>query len=991
MRYFLKSLLFMLMFQFTSTVMLGQATTKGLDKTFSKYEIVKINSTSLMSNMKSQRSDEKTISLNNWNLTLFDSKIISPNYKLRVGNEKGVTEQKNNLPLPMSGYTHQGGRASLTFNKNYIYGFVEINGATMYIEPLYHFVKNAGQDEYVVYNQKDIIDTEKHECGTTEQHRVGHHEHKNESASRQVGNCYEVEYAIASDWLMFQKYGNITGVENHAIGVTNNIQTNYDNEFADELKFIIVEQFVSSCSSCDPWTNSTNPNTLLNSFTNWGPGGFSTGHDVGSLWTDRDLDGSVIGIAWLGAICTNIGYNTLQDFSSNANLKRVMVSHELGHNFDASHDASGSPFIMAPAVQNTNQWSSASITDIQNYYNSANCLSQCSSGSAPNAQFTYTITEQCAPGKVQFNDQSTGTITQWNWVFEGGTPATSTQQNPLVTYNDAGIYNVSLTVISGSLNNTLTLNDEIEIITGPFADFNFNVNGSTVEFFNTSTVSGATTYSWDFGDNSTSTDENPTHTYTDDGTYTVVLEVTNDCGSSSAQFNVVIATPPTANFLANQTVGCATFSTNFTSTSSNNTVGYSWVFQGGTPATSTLANPVVSYPTPGSYPVSLTVSNAQGTDNKTVLNYIVVNTPPSSSFTFTQSGLTFSFASTSSNATSLLWDFGDGNTSTLPNPVHTFATAGNYTVFLTADNALCPESVSSQGVNATSAPLSLFTASANSGCASFTTTFTSTSTNNPTSYAWSFPGGNPSSSTLSNPEVTYASAGSYDVTLVTTNSFGSNTLNLPNYINVSTVPVTDFTYQGIGLTYNFASTAANAISYAWDFGDGNLSSLENPTHSYVQEGNYDVKLITTNLCGETEKIYSITVLLAPVANAQSSVGDICANEAVTYTDASTGTVVNRTWTFEGGSPATSSASEVNVAYTASGSYNVRLIVENSVGKDTIEFVKNVTIKPTPVSQFTWAINSNVINLYLGLGLLVVYMLLQTLHIHLLAMVIICSR
>ncbi len=967
MKYFSKSLPLMLLMLFVSFLINGQVNSR-LTNTFKKYETVQLNSASIMTGIQSQRNDQKSIILNGWELTLFDSKIIAPHYSLRVATSDGVIEPKQTKALPMNGYTRQGGRASLTFNENYIYGFVEQNGTTFYIEPMYHFDQNAAKDFYVVYDQKDIIDTEKRECGTTHEHRLSHHHEPNIESERQVGTCKEVEYAIASDFLMFQDYGSVTAVENHAIGVTNNVQTNYDDEFADELKFVIVQQFVSNCSTCDPWTSSLNGQVLLADFADWADtGGFTSAHDLGSLWTDRDIfvpnvGSGVIGIAYLGAVCTSIGYNVLEDFSSNANLKRVMVAHEFGHNFDADHDAGGSQFIMAPSVQNTTQWSSASITAIQNYYNGANCLATCASTSAPNAEFSYSITEQCTPGKVQFADQSTGTISQWNWVFEGGTPATSTQQNPLVTYNTAGIYNVSLTVSSGSLNNTLALNDEIEILASPIANFSFSINGNFVDFSDLSTTSGATSYLWNFGDNSSSTNENPTHTYINDGTYTVTLIIQNDCGTSSFTDDVVIATPPTANFTANQTVGCAAHTVNYTSTSSSNTVSYNWVFQGGNPSTSAAANPIVNYSTPGTYTVSLSVSNGQGTNNKTLINFITVNASPVASYTYNQSGLTFSFANTSTNATSYIWDFGDGNTSVLLNPVHTYTTAGNYIVKLTADNPLCPENSTTQNLNATSAPISSFAASANSGCASLTTTFTSTSQNNPTSFAWTFPGGNPATSTLASPTVTYVSAGSYDVTLVTTNNNGSNTLNLPNYVQVTTVPNTNFVYTQNGLNYTFTNTSASALSYVWDFGDGNTSILENPSHTYAAQGNYTVKLISSNACGQTEKISPVTVLLAPVANANSSTGEICSSEAVTYTDLSTGTVTSRNWTFNGGSPATSTSATAQVSYATSGTYLVRLIVENNVGVDTLEFLKTVFIKPLPAAQFTYETTGASINL-----------------------------
>ena len=153
-------------------------------------------------------------------------------------------------------------------------------------------------------------------------------------------------------------------------GVLNNVQTNYDNDFADEIQFLLVEQWVSNCPTCDPWTTSTDAGTLLNSFRAWGPSGFSSVHDVASVWTRRDFNGGTIGIAWKPGVCTGSRYNALQDFSSNAQLKRCLVSHEIGHNFDASHNSD----IMAPSVSTSNTWSSTSVSEIQSYYLNISCL-----------------------------------------------------------------------------------------------------------------------------------------------------------------------------------------------------------------------------------------------------------------------------------------------------------------------------------------------------------------------------------------------------------------------------------------------------------------------------------------------------------------------------------------------------------------------------------------------------------------------------------------
>ena len=97
------------------------------------------------------------------------------------------------------------------------------------------------------------------------------------------------------------------------------------------------------------------------------------------------------------------------------------------------------PTLWLLQYKNTTTWSTASKTDIQNYYNSINCLDFCASVAAPQANFTYTVTAECEPGIVQFTNQSTGTITQYQWQFPGGVPSTSTQQNPVVNYPSAGV------------------------------------------------------------------------------------------------------------------------------------------------------------------------------------------------------------------------------------------------------------------------------------------------------------------------------------------------------------------------------------------------------------------------------------------------------------------------------------------------------------------------------------------------------------------------
>jgi len=143
---------------------------------------------------------------------------------------------------------------------------------------------------------------------------------------------------------------------------------------------------------------------------------------------------------------------------------------------------------------------------------------------------------------------------------------------------------------------------------------------------------GATSWSWDFGDSGTSTQQNPSHTYTTSGNFTVSLTATNASGSDNeTRTNYISVTPPAApvaDFTASTTSPSVGGSVTFTDTSTNNPTSWSWTFEGGTPSTSTAQNPTVTYNTEGAFNVSLTATNAQGNDTETITDYIDVSAVP---------------------------------------------------------------------------------------------------------------------------------------------------------------------------------------------------------------------------------------------------------------------------------------------------------------------------------------------------------------------------
>ncbi len=192
---------------------------------------------------------------------------------------------------------------------------------------------------------------------------------------------------------------------------------------------------------------------------------------------------------------------------------------------------------------------------------------------------------------------------------------------------------------------------------------------------------------------------------------------------------------------------------------------------------------------------------------------------------------------------SYLWDFGDGNTSTLENPVHTYAMAGGYTISLTVNTQLgCisgyTDDVYLTGPVSTTLPEYL-------DCDDSNIQFES-ATEAAETYLWDFGDGN--TSTMENPSHTYANYGTYDVTLLV-NENGQCTDTAYVQAIVVPPPTAGFTYslncnlRQLSLFDGSFSDILNPITgYSWDFGDGNSSTDQNPVHVYTQEGTFNVEL-----------------------------------------------------------------------------------------------------------------------------------------------------
>lgn len=935
-----------------------------LNEQFTAYQAFEIPINSIMAQLRSADIvHQMEIDLPGYGL-LFLQMEVNPlkadNYLRKIQTENGIIREYDLTQKTYKGYTRDGARVRLTIDEHYFAGLIKDDKSILYFEPLNYYVEGADKDAVVFYYEKDVRNTQPGTCkvklaGDSVKDIIeGQLDQADHNEQRALDECLQVEIALADDWLMFDDYDDVAGVENHNLTVINNVQTNYDDEFADMLIFDVVEIFVVTCEGCDPWTNSTNPDPLLDDFTDWGPSGFDNVHDVASLWTARNFNGSTIGLAWVSSVCGFGRYNVLEDFTSNAALKRVLQAHELGHNFSANHDAEGSNFIMAPSVGFTNDWSAASITKINNKVNNVGCFANCPPAAAPEPDFIANITSGCSPLSVSFTDLSTQNAEDWDWTFPGGSPSSSSQQNPTVTYNTPGVYDVILEVSNGAGSNTLVLQDYIEVIDDPIADFTADIEGVTVFF---TSFTNANSYFWEFGDGQTSTQQSPTHVYDEGGEFDVTLTVSTDCGDATLTITIELIAPPVADFSTSSFSGCEPFVVQFINESApaGGVNSYFWSFPGGTPTTSTLANPVVTYNEPGLYDIELTVENPSGIDFITITEVVEVNPLPEAGFNFVVENLDVSFFNSSSFADSYTWYFGDGQTSTSASPVHSYAQGGSYDVMLVSENN-CGHDTLILPVALTSEPLALYQVSMSSGCAPLSVTYTNSSQGQITFQQWSFPGGNPSTSSASSVNVTYNSPGLYDVQLIVGNASGSDTLIDFDVVEVLPNPVSAFSYEVIGDIVDFSNQSQNANSYNWNFGDGESSTDPNPLHVYQQDGTYDVTLIVTGPCGTDTFTSTVVVSTLPTAGFSASQTGGCQPFEVQFFNSSTSNATEFLWSFPGGTPSTSDEENPVVMYEEAGVYPVSLTVWSGAGSHTAEEVDFITVDPLPVASFNTVVN-----------------------------------
>lgn len=591
----------------------------------------------------------------------------------------------------------------------------------------------------------------------------------------------------------------------------------------------------------------------------------------------------------------------------------------------------------------------------------------------PTPSFNLSDTVGCGPLTVQFTNTSTY-INEYTYFWNFGNGQTSTAIQPTAitfapnpNFGDT-TYIVTLKVFSPC--DTLTFTKSIRVKSKPKALFTptktTGCSPMTVVFKNTSQGLN-NTYHWDFGDGttlSTITPDSVEHTFVTGvvDTFYVKLRVTNECGSDSLTYSIIVA-PNTIklNLAVNGTnrFGCEPHTVSFINNSQGASV-FQWNFGDGAMTTTTKNLDTVrhTYLTPGTYLVTLRAIN--NCSDTTATEMIVVYPTPRPSFTANKYtvciGDSLRLTNLSDSATAYLWKFGDGRTSTLANPTHIYISPGNYTVTLIAyrDNAsgnVCVDSIK-QNILVTPTQTGFFTVSDSvSSCAPFTVTLVNQNKPSVTT-VWDLGDGN--TATGDSIVHVYQTAGTYLVKLTTTVPGGCT------YITTRTIIVNGpkGTLQYVGGTVchpssvQFQAVSTGATNYEWDFGDGTVINTTQQTvfHSYTNPGFYLPKVTMVNGSCRVLLQGTDTIKVDKVdAGFTFAKTEICGTTTLTFTDTSRvfSGIQSIRWNF--GDNTTGTGANPSHTYAATGRYTIQMIVTaNSGCTDTVSRQIDVLVKSIPV-------------------------------------------
>ncbi|MGN6618342.1 MAG: PKD domain-containing protein [Ilyomonas sp.] len=599
------------------------------------------------------------------------------------------------------------------------------------------------------------------------------------------------------------------------------------------------------------------------------------------------------------------------------------------------------------------------VTSVRGCTDSFEMKRAVSIGEVPKANFSASPLDACAQTAIQFTDQSQGTITNWNWFFGDG--GTSTAQNPLYQFTDTGYFKVRLIVANNACKDTLDI-DSLVHLSPPVANFKPLLNCSSPydRTFKDYSI-GAKTWSWNFGDGTTSSEQSPSHTYTTPGTYFTTLTVTNGSCSYEASDSVrIIDEKPLFGTNSKDTV-CRNDSVSFSAYNYNpgNISSFNWIFGDGTSTgfSSNSANVTHRYTQSGSFSAQLVTRDIIGcydTVVNTLQKFRVYG--PKASFsnpagTCINSDVSFTDNSTTDGTHKIekwIWTFGDSPNENVYNNgpfIHTYNTVGYFNVKLVVyDDYGCADSITKSRALEITNPVAQFTASDTVRCTKNTVSFKNLSAGSGLQYIWNF--GDQLQETVTNPVHTYAEEGTYTISLNVKDKYGcTNSITKTNLVTISD-PRASFTLKDSSSScppflVEPVNTSQQSSAYTWDFGDGSSTYYTNPAHVYNTAGKFILRLIAKGFgqCADTAK--TTITLRGPSGKLMYPPTQAC-NPSTVHFRASTKNIKSMIWDYNDGVTVKTTDSVTTHAYKTSGKFVPKLVLTDSAGcqvgienKDTI--------------------------------------------------------
>ncbi|MFI5133601.1 MAG: PKD domain-containing protein, partial [Chitinophagales bacterium] len=536
---------------------------------------------------------------------------------------------------------------------------------------------------------------------------------------------------------------------------------------------------------------------------------------------------------------------------------------------------------------------------------------------------------------------------------------------------------------------------DLQVFDPPVSDFTFSNNGcvtDTVFFFDNSNLNGrsAIKWHWDFGDAGIDSVRNTKHKYVAPGSYTVKYSLITDIGciSDTASKVVSLSSVPAAKFgvaFPNCVGKNIIFSDSSQAFNGATLVKWYWNFGDGSPQIVAISNvpQTHAFANTGTFNVTLQVETSTGCQSIVYTLPVIIHPNPVANFSLPNvcmpvGAAQFNDQSTISDGTQGLftyqWNFGDGGTAVVKNPLHIYSGMGPYSVTLivTSNNGCVDDSV--RVLNTIYAePQAAFSAPAEVCFGTAVNLSDQSVAPNSTVTQWNWNFGEGTTSTLQNPVKNYAAPGTYIITLSVTSAIGCQTINniATKTIIVNPLPTANFNTsvpscetRNIIFTDASAANAGSITKWTWDFNDGSNAVLLTGVpfiHVFATANTYNVTLKVETNKGCVSTVLTKPVTIYPVPDAGFISPKVCLTDPIApFIDTShvaSGSIAAWSWNFgdpnaSPPNPNTSTLQNPGHRYSITGSYTATLIITTNQGcKDTV--VQTFTVNGSvPVAGFT---------------------------------------